>query len=123
MAAGESDLHLATEAEFADLFPQCEAGAMPPFGNLYGLPVWVDEALTRDQDLSFNADTHGQTVRMAYGEFAGGLVRRTGPRRVTRGRGQIGDTTAASGAPCSANPPARARGSWRGKAHDSTRVR
>jgi Ala-tRNA(Pro) deacylase len=69
-AAGKSDLHLATEAEFADLFPQCEAGAMPPFGNLYGLPVWVDEALTRDRHISFNAGTHEQTVRMAYADFA-----------------------------------------------------
>ena len=69
-AAGKSDLRLATEAEFADLFPQCEAGAMPPFGNLYGLPIWVDEALTRDRDISFNAGTHEQTVRMAYADFA-----------------------------------------------------
>ncbi len=69
-AAGKLDLHLATEAEFAGLFPQCAAGAMPPFGNLYGLPVWVEEALTRDKDISFNAGTHEQTVRMAYADFA-----------------------------------------------------
>ena len=69
-AAGKPDLHLATEAEFAGLFPACEAGAMPPFGNLYGLPVWVDQALTRDKDISFNAGTHDQTVRMAYADFA-----------------------------------------------------
>ncbi len=69
-AAGKPDLHLATEAEFAGLFPACEAGAMPPFGNLYGLPVWVDQALTRDKDISFNAGTHEQTVRMAYADFA-----------------------------------------------------
>ena len=69
-AAGKPDLHLATETEFAGLFPQCEAGAMPPFGNLYGLPVWVDEALTRDKEISFNAGTHEQTVRMAYADFA-----------------------------------------------------
>ena len=52
------------------IFPACEAGAMPPFGNLYGLPVWVDQALTRDKDISFNAGTHEQTVRMAYADFA-----------------------------------------------------
>jgi len=69
-AAGKPDLHLATEAEFAGLFPACEAGAMPPFGNLYGLPVWVDQALSRDKDISFNAGTHEQTVRMAYADFA-----------------------------------------------------
>src|SRR5207249_4525303 len=64
-AAGKPDLHLATEAEFAGLFPACEAGAMPPFGNLYGLPVWVDQALTRDTDISLNAGTHAPTLRMA----------------------------------------------------------
>src|SRR3989454_11292211 len=46
-AAGKPDLHLATQAEFAGLFPECEAGAMPPFGHLYGLPLWGDEAPTR----------------------------------------------------------------------------
>src|SRR5205823_13460677 len=135
-AAGKPDLHLATEAEFAGLFPACEAGAMPPFGNLYGLPVWVDQALTRDKDISFNAGTHGQTVRRAYADFARlvqprvasfGMQARAAcppvpaPRRPAGH--QIGDGTAASGAPCSANPPARAPGSWRGKAQDSTRVR
>src|SRR5438132_11204805 len=132
-AAGKLDLHLATEAEFAGLFPQCAAGAMPPFGNLYGLPVWVEEALTRDKDISFNAGTHEQTVRMAYADFAGwcghgwprsACTREPRDRRHgLRARPQIGDGTAASGAPCSAKPPARAWGSWRGKAQDSTRVR
>jgi Ala-tRNA(Pro) deacylase len=84
-AAGRSDVHLATEAEFARLFPGCDPGAMPPFGNLYGLPVWVDESLTRDDEIVFNAGNHEQTVHMKYADFAR-LVRpkigalRMGPR-------------------------------------------
>jgi Ala-tRNA(Pro) deacylase len=69
-AVGKSDLQLATEDEFAGLFPQCEPGAMPPFGNLYGLPVWVDESLTRDEEIVFNAGTHTETVKMKYADFA-----------------------------------------------------
>ena len=63
-ASGKPDLQLASESEFAGLFPQCERGAMPPFGNLYGLPVWADATLTRDGEIWFNA------VHMAYADFA-----------------------------------------------------
>ncbi len=69
-ATGKADLVLATEAEFEGLFPQCEAGAMPPFGNLYGLSVFVDQTLTRDETIVFNAGTHTQTVKMKYADFA-----------------------------------------------------
>ena len=75
-AAGRTGLRLATEVEFAGLFPGCEAGAMPPFGNLYGIPVWVEESLTRDAEIVFNAGNHEQTVHMAYADFAR-LVRPT----------------------------------------------
>jgi Ala-tRNA(Pro) deacylase len=68
-ALGKPDLRLATEQEFAGLFPQCEAGAMPPFGNLYDLPVYVDHSLTRDDEIVFNAGTHTQTVKMKYADF------------------------------------------------------
>jgi Ala-tRNA(Pro) deacylase len=64
------DLRLANEQEFAGLFPQCEPGAMPPFGNLYNLPVWVDESLTKDKEIVFNAGNHTQTLKMAYADFA-----------------------------------------------------
>jgi len=64
------DLVLATEEEFAGLFPQCEPGAMPPFGNLYDLAVYVDESLTKDESIVFNAGNHTQTVRMMYADFA-----------------------------------------------------
>lgn len=60
---------LATEVELADLFPGCEVGAMPPFGNLYGLPVWVDESLQKDPTIVFNAGNHREVVRMAYADF------------------------------------------------------
>jgi len=69
-ATGRTGLRIATEAQFAGLFPGCEPGAMPPFGNLYGLPVWVDESLTRDDEIAFNAGNHEQTVHMRYADFA-----------------------------------------------------
>jgi Ala-tRNA(Pro) deacylase len=69
-AVGRTGLRLATEAEFAGLFPGCQPGAMPPFGNLYGMPVWVDKALTRDEEIAFNAGNHEQTVHMKYADFA-----------------------------------------------------
>lgn len=67
---GKAELVLATEQEFAGLFPECEAGAMPPFGNLYRLAVYVDQTLSRDEDIVFNAGTHTQTVKMKYADFA-----------------------------------------------------
>lgn len=67
---GKPDLVLATEQEFKDLFPHCEPGAMPPFGNLFNLPVYVDEALSADEEIVFNAGTHRQTVKMKYADFA-----------------------------------------------------
>lgn len=64
------EIRLATEFEFTGLFPDCEVGAMPPFGNLYGLAVYVEESLTRDAEIVFNAGTHQDTVRMKYADFA-----------------------------------------------------
>lgn len=66
---GKPELHLAAEDDFTRLFPECEPGAMPPFGNLYELPVWVDEPLCRQREIVFNAGTHTQTVHMAYADF------------------------------------------------------
>jgi Ala-tRNA(Pro) deacylase len=60
---------LATEAEFASLFPECEIGAMPPFGNLFGLSVCADPALEKDESIFFNAGNHLQTVGMRYVDF------------------------------------------------------
>ncbi|MGH9650450.1 MAG: aminoacyl-tRNA deacylase, partial [Terriglobales bacterium] len=69
-AAGAKHAALATEAEFRERFPDCETGAMPPFGNLYGMPVFVEEALTRDQEIAFNAGSHNEIIRLAYEDFA-----------------------------------------------------
>jgi Ala-tRNA(Pro) deacylase len=67
---GKPNLVLATEEEFSGLFPQCEPGAMPPFGNLFNLAVYVDRTLTGDEEINFNAGNHTQTVRMRYADFA-----------------------------------------------------
>ena len=61
---------LATEAEFIARFPECEIGAMPPFGNLFGVKVFVDPALEKDEYIFFNAGNHVQTVRLKYKDFA-----------------------------------------------------
>ena len=66
---GKRDVTLATEGQFTSLFPGCEPGAMPPFGNLYGLPVVVDRELARDEQIVFNAGNHTEAVRMRYTEF------------------------------------------------------
>ncbi|HEV8523729.1 MAG TPA: YbaK/EbsC family protein [Terriglobales bacterium] len=68
-AAGARTIALASEPEFKGKFPDCETGAMPPFGNLYGLPVFVEESLTKDKEIAFNAGSHKELVRLAYGDF------------------------------------------------------
>ena len=67
---GRQDLEIAHESEFASLFAGCEPGAMPPFGNLYNVPVWVDESLAEDEEIVFNACTHTQAIKMKYSDFA-----------------------------------------------------
>lgn len=68
--AGAARAELATEVEFKGLFPECEVGAMPPFGNLFGTPVLVDRALLEDEEIAFNAGTHKELVRLSYADFA-----------------------------------------------------
>lgn len=67
---GANKARLATEDEFISRFPNCEIGAMPPFGNLYGLKVYVDPSLEEDEHIYFNAGSHVQTVRLKYEDFA-----------------------------------------------------
>lgn len=62
-------VRLATEAEIAALFPDCEVGMMPPFGNLYGLDVVVDAALTMDEEIVFPAGTSREAIRMKYDDY------------------------------------------------------
>ncbi len=63
------DVSLASEKDFAHVFPDCEVGAMPPFGNLYGVPVYVDEALTKDKEIAFNAGNHRELMRLRYPDY------------------------------------------------------
>ena len=60
---------MATEKEFEDMFPECELGAMPPFGNLYGMGVFVEESLAENEEIAFNAGSHTELVRLAYKDF------------------------------------------------------
>ena len=66
---GATVVRLANEEEFASAFPDCEIGAMPPFGNLYDLPVYVDEALAEDETVVVQAGTHSDTMRLEYADF------------------------------------------------------
>ncbi len=60
---------LATEQEFDKLFPNCEVGAMPPFGNLYDMDVYIEEDITSDEKIAFNAGTHTELIEMVYKDF------------------------------------------------------
>jgi Ala-tRNA(Pro) deacylase len=60
---------LASEEEFRDRFPECELGAMPPFGNLYDIKVYVAESLTEDDEIAFNAGSHTELIRMSFKDF------------------------------------------------------
>jgi Ala-tRNA(Pro) deacylase len=62
-------VELASEADFKDRFPECETGAMPPFGNLYGMDVFVDESLAQDKEIAFNAGSHRELLRLAWDDF------------------------------------------------------
>lgn len=62
-------VHLASEEDLDMLFPDCEIGAMPPFGNLYGIPVIVDKTLAEDDEIVFNACTHTESIKMKFEEY------------------------------------------------------
>lgn len=68
-AVGSDDVELAHEGEFKDRFPDCEVGAMPPFGNLYELKVFVSQSLREDEEIAFNAGSHTELFRLSYGDF------------------------------------------------------
>ncbi len=69
-ALGAHEVRLAHEEEFSNLFPDCDTGAMPPFGILYDVPVYVDQALARDPAIVFPAGTHRDTCKIAYQDYA-----------------------------------------------------
>lgn len=66
---GIGNVRLADEHEFIDRFPDCEVGAMPPFGNLYGIDVFVANNLAEDEEIAFNACSHSQMIKMSYADY------------------------------------------------------
>ena len=68
-ASGAKKVELATEGEFKEMFPGCELGAMPPFGNLYGMDVFVAQSLAEDDEIAFNAGSHTELIKLAYKDF------------------------------------------------------
>jgi Ala-tRNA(Pro) deacylase len=66
---GAKEVKLADEQEFSERFPGCDVGAMPPFGNLYGMPVFVSDELAENDQIVFNAGTHTEVVKLAYRDY------------------------------------------------------
>lgn len=75
---GMEEVRLAYEQEFVDKFPDCEVGAMPPFGNIYGMEVYVAESLAEEEEIAFNACSHTELIKMSFSDFEK-LVK---PRRI-----------------------------------------
>ena len=67
--SGAGNVQLASEQAFRDMFPGCEVGAMPPFGNLYGMHVYASKRLSEDEEIVFNAGSHTELIRLAYKDF------------------------------------------------------
>ena len=66
---GNENIRIASEYEFVDKFPECEIGAMPPFGNLYDMEVYAAGSLAEDEEIAFNAGTHTELIKMSYKDF------------------------------------------------------
>jgi Ala-tRNA(Pro) deacylase len=69
-ALGVKEARLAKEEEFSDLFPDCDTGAMPPFGNLYAVPVYVDQSLSGEEEIVVQAGSHRETMKIGYQDYA-----------------------------------------------------
>ncbi len=69
-AAGVGSADLASESEFKSKFPECEVGAMPPFGNLYNMPVYVYGDLAQQEHITFNAGSHSELIQLTYSDFS-----------------------------------------------------
>jgi len=82
-ATGAQEVELAQEREFKDLFPGCDVGAMPPFGNLFGIRTFVAEELTEDEEIAFNAGSVTEVIRLAYRDFERLVKPRVLPFRIT----------------------------------------
>lgn len=68
-ATGSSAVELATEDEFKSLFPDCEVGAMPPFGSLYGMQTFMATSLSEDEEIAFNAGSHTELIKMPFSTY------------------------------------------------------
>ncbi|MBI3307076.1 MAG: YbaK/EbsC family protein [Candidatus Omnitrophica bacterium] len=68
-ALGTQDVRVESEKEFKDLFPDCEAGAMPPIGKIYGMPCYADKSLSEEKELYFNAGNHLETIEVSTADF------------------------------------------------------
>jgi Ala-tRNA(Pro) deacylase len=66
---GSDQVRFVSEDKFKNRFPDCEIGAMPPFGNLYGMDVFVADALAQNREIAFNAGSHEEIIKLAYGDF------------------------------------------------------
>lgn len=66
---GAQSVEVASEIEFKDAFPDCETGAMPPFGNLYDMPVYADESLAQNEEITFSGGSHRELVRMQWADM------------------------------------------------------
>ncbi len=66
---GCDEVKFASEEEFRERFPDCETGAMPPFGNLYGMDVYVAESLTQNEEIAFNAGSHTEVIKLSFNDF------------------------------------------------------
>ena len=90
-AVSAKQANLASEQEFRGMFPECELGAMPPFGNLYELPVYADESLGQHKEIAFNAGSHTELIKLSYRDFE----RLVNPRVLRFAEGQAGDAASA----------------------------
>jgi Ala-tRNA(Pro) deacylase len=66
---GSHNIELASEEEFKEMFPECETGAMPPFGNLYDMEVFVAASLTEDEEIAFNAGSHTELIKLSFEDY------------------------------------------------------
>jgi Ala-tRNA(Pro) deacylase len=82
-ATGATEVELAREKEFEHLFPGCDLGAMPPFGNLFGLRTFIAEELTEDEEIAFNAGSATELIKLAYEDYARLVRPRSLPFRIT----------------------------------------
>lgn len=66
---GSEQVKFASEEQFKERFPDCETGAMPPFGKLYGMEVYVADTLSQNEEIAFNAGSHVEIIKLAYADF------------------------------------------------------